>query len=112
MYLVVKTSGQVPCMRFVFPFWQHAKFWKTGRYPRPVVTFPKSGVLQFEGAPLLEDIDNPEAFGTKRERTKRIRALGQLGLGSNTMNLAGQLIQLTEPSRRLYWLGFDSTMQF
>ncbi len=45
-----------------------------GRYPRPVVMFAKSGVLQFEGAPLLEDLDNPDDFGTKRDRTKRIRA--------------------------------------
>jgi len=45
-----------------------------GRYPRPIVTFSTSGVLQFEAAPLLEDLDNPDTFGPKRERTRRIKA--------------------------------------
>lgn len=42
-----------------------------GRVPRPVVTFNKSGVLQFEAAPMLADLGS---FGGKRECTKRIRA--------------------------------------
>ncbi|MGB9254848.1 MAG: UvrD-helicase domain-containing protein, partial [Candidatus Korobacteraceae bacterium] len=42
----------------------------SGRVPRPLVTFPKAGVLQFEGAPLLEDIKTEG----KRKDTKRIRA--------------------------------------
>lgn len=42
----------------------------SGRVPRPLVTFPISGVLQFEGAPLLEDI----RLEGKRKDTKRIRA--------------------------------------
>jgi|SRR5882724_378453 len=45
-----------------------------GRMPRPLVTFKTSGVLQFEAAPLLEDLDNQPTFGGKRERTKRILA--------------------------------------
>ena len=45
-----------------------------GRHPRPIVTFSTAGVLQFEAAPLLEDLDNPESFGPKRERTRRIKA--------------------------------------
>lgn len=44
------------------------------RFPRPLVTFSKSGVLQFEGAPMLEDIIHSGDFGTKRECTKRIKA--------------------------------------
>jgi DNA helicase-2/ATP-dependent DNA helicase PcrA len=42
----------------------------SGRVPRPLVTFTKVGVLQFEGAPLLEDIRQDG----KRADTKRIRA--------------------------------------
>src|ERR1700694_4927458 len=42
----------------------------TGRVPRPLVTFMKSGVLQFETAPLLQDV----GFEGKRKDTKRIRA--------------------------------------
>ena len=38
-----------------------------GRVPRPLVTFKTSGVLQFEAAPLLEDLNNPDVYGTKRE---------------------------------------------
>lgn len=42
----------------------------SGRVPRPLVTFSKAGVLQFEAAPMLEDI----RLEGKREDTKRIRA--------------------------------------
>src|SRR5882724_9574002 len=45
-----------------------------GRMPRPLVTFKTSGVLRFEAAPLLEDLDNQPTFGGNRERTKRILA--------------------------------------
>lgn len=45
-----------------------------GRTPRPLVTFKTYGVLRFEAAPLLEDLDNSEIFGDKRKRTKRILA--------------------------------------
>jgi DNA helicase II / ATP-dependent DNA helicase PcrA len=45
-----------------------------GRHPRPIITFPTSGVLQFEAAPLLQDLDNPVAFGPNRDRTRRIKA--------------------------------------
>jgi len=45
-----------------------------GRIPRPVVTFAKSGVLQFEGVVMLEDLVSAGAFGSKRDCTRRIRA--------------------------------------
>ncbi len=45
-----------------------------GRVPRPVVTFAKSGVLQFEGGVLLDDLVSAGAFGPKRDCTRRIRA--------------------------------------
>ena len=45
-----------------------------GRVPRPVVTFAKSGVLQFEGGVMLDDLVSLGPFGPKRDCTKRIRA--------------------------------------
>ena len=45
-----------------------------GRVPRPIVTFNKSGVLQFEGGVMLDDLVSAGAFGPKRECTRRIRA--------------------------------------
>ena len=45
-----------------------------GRDPRPIVTFAKSGVLQFEGGVMLDDLISAGAFGPKRDSTRRIRA--------------------------------------
>ncbi len=45
-----------------------------GRVARPIVTFSKSGVLQFEGKVLLDDLASEADFGTKRDCTKKIRA--------------------------------------
>jgi len=45
-----------------------------GRTPRPLMYFNKSGVMQFEGAPLLQDLCGIGTFGGKRDCTKRIRA--------------------------------------
>jgi DNA helicase II / ATP-dependent DNA helicase PcrA len=45
-----------------------------GRNPRPVVTFTKSAVLQFEANAMLADLIVGNRFGGKRDCTKRIRA--------------------------------------
>lgn len=45
-----------------------------GRIPRPLVFFNRSGVMQFEGAPLLTDILRETNYGNKREGTKAVRA--------------------------------------
>ncbi len=45
-----------------------------GRVPRVVVTFAKSGVLQFEGGVMLDDLVSAGSFGPKRACTARIRA--------------------------------------
>ena len=45
-----------------------------GRVPRPIISFPSSGVMQFEGAPLLADIMREIGCGTKRDGTKAVRA--------------------------------------
>jgi superfamily I DNA/RNA helicase len=44
-----------------------------GRVVRPIMTFMKSGVMQFEGNVMLEDIRTAQ-FGAKRDCTKRVRA--------------------------------------
>lgn len=44
------------------------------RVARPVITFFKSGVLQFEGGTMLNDLVIAGAFGPKRDCTRRIRA--------------------------------------
>ena len=44
------------------------------RSPRSVITFKKSGVIQFEGAPLLCDLQEINGFGDKRECCRRITA--------------------------------------
>ncbi len=43
-----------------------------GRIARPLIVVNKSGTLQFEGAPLLEDLG--QRYGSKRARVKRVRA--------------------------------------
>ena len=43
------------------------------RTPRPIITFSKSGSLQFEGRVMLDDLVSQQ-LGTKRDCTKRIRA--------------------------------------
>ena len=53
---------------------KQAVFDYVSRFPRPLIYFNKSGVMQFEGAPLLQDICFGGEFGTKRQGTKRIRA--------------------------------------
>lgn len=44
------------------------------RVPRPVVFFNRSGVMQFEGSPLLTDTLRETSYGNKREGTKAVRA--------------------------------------
>ncbi len=43
------------------------------RTPRPLLPVTQNGILGFEYAPLLIDLDNQEVFGNKRRRIKRIR---------------------------------------
>lgn len=60
-----------------FCFWlqrQQHVFEYLGRVARPLVTFSSSGVLQYEGGVLLDDLIGAGSFGHKRDCTKRIRA--------------------------------------
>ena len=53
---------------------KHNVFEFLGRVPRPLITFKKSGVLQFEAGAMLDDLVIAGAFGHKRLCTKRILA--------------------------------------
>ena len=44
------------------------------RYPRPLLFFNRSGVMQFEGAPFLTDVCRETEYGSKRDATKAVRA--------------------------------------
>lgn len=60
-----------------FCFWLLRKnnvFAYLNRVPSPIITFKKSGVLQFEGGTMLDDLIIAGTFGPKRRCTKRILA--------------------------------------
>lgn len=44
------------------------------RHPNPLITFKSSGVLRFQAAPMISDIEVVGDFGAHRDITKRIRA--------------------------------------
>jgi superfamily I DNA/RNA helicase len=44
------------------------------RYPRPILFFNRSGIMQFEGSPLLTDTLRETGYGGKRDGTKAVRA--------------------------------------
>ncbi|MDB4614166.1 ATP-dependent helicase [bacterium] len=68
---IVASTLHSYCFRLLM---KEAVFEFSGRTPRPLISISKAGVLQFEAAPLLEDMNAPAVFGNKRERTQRIRA--------------------------------------
>ncbi|HZL82229.1 MAG TPA: ATP-dependent helicase [Candidatus Deferrimicrobium sp.] len=53
---------------------RHEVFDTMGRFPRPVVTFRKSAVQQFEGRAMLDDIVLAGDFGSKRDCSRRVQA--------------------------------------
>lgn len=53
---------------------RHEVFDTMGRFPRPIVTFRKSAVQQFEGRAMLDDIVLAGEFGTKRDCSRRVQA--------------------------------------
>ena len=44
------------------------------RFPRPLLSYPEGGILKFEFAPLLADLELIGGFGNKREMCRRLRA--------------------------------------
>jgi superfamily I DNA/RNA helicase len=84
----------------------------TRRVPRPLVTFSELGILQFEAAPLLHDVEQDEAFGDKRERTQRLRAYEAdwARLQSDTPGSPQDPIDVRFRDELLKWLRFHEAM--
>lgn len=83
-----------------------------GRTPRPLVTFKTYGVLRFEAAPLLEDLDNHEIFGDKRKRTKRILAFeaAWARLQSDEAGWTQNPTDAQFEAKLIEWMKFHETM--
>ncbi len=77
------------------------------RVVRPVMTFMKSGVMQFEGNVMLEDIRTPQ-FGAKRDCTKRVRAFeaAWARLQSDTPGWPAAAVDRAFQAELLDWLKF------
>lgn len=82
------------------------------RMPRPLVTFNKSGVLQFEGSPLLHDLVLGRRFGNRRDCTKRIRAFeaGWARLQADVPGWALNDIDIEFEQCLVSWLRFHRAM--
>jgi superfamily I DNA/RNA helicase len=83
-----------------------------GRVARPVVTFSKSGVLQFEGNTMLDDLVTMGAFGPKRNCTKRIRAFeaAWARLQSDAPGWPGDPVDRAFQTALIGWLRFHQAM--
>lgn len=83
-----------------------------GRVPRPIVTFGKSGVLQFEGSVLLDDLVSAGAFGPKRDCTRRIRAFeaAWARLQSEVPGWPHDLVDRQFQTALISWLRFHRAM--
>ena len=68
---IVASTLHSYCFRLLL---KEAVFDFNGRTPRPLIAITKAGFLQFEAAPLLQDLNAPNRFGNKKSRTQRIRA--------------------------------------
>jgi superfamily I DNA/RNA helicase len=82
-----------------------------GRVVRPIMTFMKSGVMQFEGNVMLEDIRTAQ-FGAKRDCTKRVRAFeaAWARLQSDTPGWPTDAIDRAFQAALLDWLKFHQAM--
>lgn len=82
-----------------------------GRNVRPIMTFMKSGVMQFEGNVMLEDIRTPQ-FGAKRDCTKRVRAFeaAWARLQSDTPGWPTSAVDKAFQAALLDWLTFHQAM--
>lgn len=80
---------------------QKAVFDYLGRVARPIVTFQKSGVLQFEGRAMLEDLTVDKEFGPKRAIAQNASELSKRrGRVSNLTNQGGRKITSIESFRQ------------
>lgn len=106
---VVASTLHSYCFRLLT---KEAVFEFSGRTPRPLIAIAKAGVLQFEAAPLLEDLDSPARFGDKRNRTKRIRAFEAqwARLQSDDPGWASDPIDAAFHTALIDWLRFHECM--
>lgn len=83
-----------------------------GRVARPLITFPASGVLQYEGGCLLDDLQIAGNFGHKRNCTKRIRAFeaAWARLQSDTPGWPLDPVDKAFHAELLRWLSFHHGM--
>ncbi len=98
-----------------FCFWllsQQDVFRHLNRIPRPIVTFSSSGVLQFEGRVLLDDLVTERKFGSKRDCTKRIRAFeaAWARLQSDDPGWAQSPLDIEFNDQLIEWLTFHRSM--
>ena len=91
---------------------QKAVFDYLGRVAHPIVTFQKSGVLQFEGRAMLEDLTIDKEFGPKRDCTKRIRAFeaAWARLQSDDPGWPQDEVDRTFQAELVSWLTFHKAM--
>jgi superfamily I DNA/RNA helicase len=84
----------------------------TGRTARPLVTFEAAGTVQFEGAPLLQDLGMPDLLGNKREKTRRLRAYeaSWARCQAETPGCATELADKEFERGLLSWLRFHKAM--
>jgi DNA helicase-2/ATP-dependent DNA helicase PcrA len=106
---IVASTLHSYCFRLLM---KEAVFEFNSRTPRPLIAIAKAGVLQFEAAPLLEDLNSPETFGDKRNRTKRIRAFEAqwARLQSDDPGWASDPVDAAFHAALLEWLQFHECM--
>ncbi len=106
---IVASTLHSYCFRLLM---NEAVFEFNSRTPRPLIAVTKAGVLQFEAAPLLEDLNSLEKFGDKRSRTKRIRAFEALWarLQTDDPGWASDPVDAAFHSALLTWLQFHECM--
>ena len=82
------------------------------RRHRPIVTFPPSGSLQFEGGMMLNDLIRTEEFGDKYDCTKRVKRFeaGWTELQSERPGWPVDPIDRLFEDRLLSWLRFHQAM--
>lgn len=106
---IVASTLHSYCFRILM---KEAVFEFNSRTPRPLIAIAKAGVLQFEAAPLLEDLNSPDQFGDKRSRTKRIRAFEAqwARLQSDEPGWASDPVDAAFHTALLSWLRFHECM--
>lgn len=106
---IVASTLHSYCFRLLM---KEAVFEFNSRTPRPLIAIAKAGVLQFEAAPLLADLNSLVTFGDKRNRTKRIRAFEAqwARLQSDEPGWASDPVDAAFHADLLAWLQFHECM--